>query len=126
MKADYDMSAVRWDYDGLKPYNGREKSVLLEQLPNGVTAAYTGNEATDAGTYTARAVLSVSDPANYNTPAVSDCIWAINKADYDMSGVSWDYTEGSLVYDGSRKTIKLSGLPESVTVTYSDNSRTKA
>jgi len=126
VKADYDMSAVRWDYDSAAPFNGREQSVMLEQLPNGVTAAYTGNEATEAGTYTARAVLTVSDPANYNTPAVSDCIWAIMKADHDMSGVSWDYDEGSLVYDGSRKTIELTGLPESVTVTYNENSGIKA
>ena len=102
VKADYDMSAVRWDYDGAVPFNGREQSVMLEQLPNGVTASYTGNEARNAGTYTARAVLTVSDPANYNTPAVGDCIWAIMKADHDMSGIRWNYDEGSLVYDGER------------------------
>ena len=126
VKADYDMSAVRWDYDGAAPFNGREQSVMLEQLPNGVTASYTGNEAKDAGTYTARAVLTVSDPANYNTPAVGDCIWAIMKADHDMSGIRWNYDEGSLVYDGERKTIELCGLPASVTATYSDNSGVKA
>ncbi len=126
VKADYDMSAVRWDYTGAAPFNGREQSVLLEQLPNGITAAYTGNEATDAGTYTARAVLTVSDPANYNTPAVSDCIWAIMKADHDMSGVSWTYDKAGMVYDGSRKTIELTGLPESVTAAYNENSGIKA
>ena len=126
VKADYDMSAVRWDYDTAAPYNGREQSVLLEQLPNGVSASYTGNEATDAGTYTARAVLSVSDPANYNVPAVSDCIWAIMKADHDMSGADWTFGKEGFVFDGERKTVELTGLPESVTASYSGNSGVKA
>jgi len=126
VKADYDMSAVRWDYEDSKVYNGREQSVLLEQLPNGVTASYTGNEAVDAGTYTARAVLSVSDPANYNIPSVGDCIWAIMRADYDMSGVKWDFDESSFVYDGGRKTVSLTGLPENVTAEYSENSGVRA
>ena len=126
VKADYDMSAVRWDYEGCKVYNGREQSVLLDQLPNGVTASYTGNEARDAGTYTARAALTVSDPANYNTPAVGDCIWAIMKADYDMSGVRWTFDESGFVFDGGRKTVQLSGLPENVTATYNENSAVRA
>ena len=126
VKADYDMSAVRWDYDYDRVYNGREQSVLLEQLPNGVTAAYTGNEATEAGTYTARAVLTVSDPANYNTPAVSDCIWAIFKGGYDMSGTEWSFDRDSFVYDGERKTVELRGLPESVTAAYYENSGVRA
>ena len=126
VKADYDMSAVRWDYHGAAPYNGREQSVLLEQLPNGVTASYTGNEATEAGTYTARAVLTVSDPANYNTPAVTDCIWAIMRADHDMSGVSWNFDEKGFTFDGSRKTVELCGLPDSLTATYNENSGVKA
>lgn len=125
-KADYDMSAVRWDYNYDRVYNGREQSVLLEQLPNGVTASYTGNEATEAGTYTARAVLTVSDPANYNTPAVSDCIWAIFRADHDMSGASWSFDRDAFVYDGGRKTVELLGLPESVSAAYYENSGVRA
>lgn len=126
VKADYDMSAVKWDYNAPKVFNGREQSVLLEQLPNGVSASYSGNEARNAGSYTAKAVLSVSDPANYNTPSVSECEWEIGKADYDMSGVSWDYEDGAFTYDDSRKTIGLTGLPASVTATYNENSAVKA
>ena len=87
VKADYEMSAVRWDYTDAKVYNGRVQSVMLEQLPNGVSADYVNNEATKAGKYTARAVLRVSDEANYNTPSVGDCDWEIIRADYDMSGI---------------------------------------
>ena len=126
VRADYDMSAVRWDYSGSKVYNGREQCVLLEQLPNGVTASYSGNEATEAGTYTAKAVLTVSDPANFNTPSVSECDWEIVKADYDMSIVCWDYDAENSVYDGERKTVKIRKLPENVCVSYTGNTGVRA
>lgn len=126
VKADYDMSAVRWDYSAPKVFNGREQSVMLEQLPNGIQAYYTGNEGKEAGRYTAKAMLTVSDPANYNTPSVADCDWEIEKADYDMSSVSWGYEPGVFTYDGSRKTIELNGLPEHVTASYNENSADRA
>ena len=122
IKADYEMSAVKWDYTDAKVYNGRVQSVMLEQLPNGVSADYRNNEATGAGKYTARAILRVSDEANYNTPTVADCDWEIIRADYDMSGVEWDYQPDSFTYDGERKSIELFNLPENVTATYEGNS----
>lgn len=126
VKADYDMSSVRWDHSAAKVYNGRPQVVLLEQLPNGVSAQYSGNEATDAGSYTAKAVLTVADPANYNTPSVSDCDWQIDKADYDMSSARWDYKGSGFVYDNSRKTVIMKGLPANVTAEYNENSAVKA
>ncbi|MBQ6389300.1 MAG: BspA family leucine-rich repeat surface protein [Mogibacterium sp.] len=126
VKADYEMAPVRWDCVGAKTFNGRPQNVMLDQLPNGVTAAYTGNEATDVGKYTAKAVLTVSDPANYNTPAVSDCDWEIIPADYDLSVTEWDYEPGKLVYDGERKSIELRQLPETVQVEYEGNSGIQA
>ncbi|MBQ3371421.1 MAG: BspA family leucine-rich repeat surface protein [Mogibacterium sp.] len=126
VKADYDMSLVRWDYNRPKVFNGREQSVMLEQLPNGIKAYYSGNEGKEAGRYTAKAMLSVNDPANYNTPSVADCDWEIEKADYDMSAASWGYEPGCFTYDGGRKTIELSGLPENVTASYNENSADRA
>ena len=126
VKADYDMSAVRWDYSGSKVYNGREQGVLLEQLPNGVSASYSGNEATEAGSYTAKAVLSVSDPENYNVPSVSECDWEIARADYDMSGICWDYDPESCVYDGERKSVSIRKLPKNVTASYTGSSGVRA
>ena len=126
VKADYDMSSVRWDYSSPKIFNGRAQSVMLEQLPNGIRADYAGNEGKEAGSYTAKATLTVSDPANYNTPSVADCDWEIERADYDMSAVSWNYEPGCFVYDGGRKTIELNGLPENVTATYNENSADRA
>lgn len=121
VKADYEMSAVRWDYTDAKVYNGRTQSVMLEQLPNGVSADYRNNEATAAGKYTAKAILRVSDEANFNVPSVQDCDWEIIKADYDMSGAEWDYQPGSFTYDGERKKVELYNLPENVTASYEGN-----
>ncbi len=113
-------------YSSPKVFNGRAQSVMLEQLPNGIQAYYTGNEGQEAGRYTAKAMLTVSDPANYNTPSVADCDWEIEKADYDMSAVSWDYEPGIFKYDGERKTIGLKDLPENVTASYNENSADRA
>ena len=125
-KADYDMSKVRWDYKDAKVYNGRGQGVMLDQLPNGVLATYSGNEGVKVGKYTAKAVLTVSDSANYNTPAVADCDWEIVPADYDISSVSWDYEADKYVYDGERKTVELKGLPKSIEADYKGNSATHA
>lgn len=121
VKADFDMSAVRWDYSDVKVYNEREQVVELENLPNGVFADYSGNVADEVGRYVAKASLRVADAVNYNTPAVGDCDWEIVNADVDMSGIRWDYEPGSLVFDGSEKSVKIAELPEGVTATYTGN-----
>lgn len=126
VKADYDMSAVRWDYQDAKIYNGRQQSVLLENLPNGIRVEYRDNENTDVGRYTAMADLTASDSRNYNNPAIGDCDWEIVKADYDMSRTAWDYINGDFVYDGKEKTVILSDIPEEVDVVYSGNKATDA
>lgn len=121
MKADYDMSAVRWDCTDAKIYNGRRQSVMLENLPNGIKVKYRDNENTDVGKYTAMADLTASDSRNYNNPAIGDCDWEIVKADYDMSKVAWDYIKGNFIYDGKEKVVMLSDVPEEVDVVYSGN-----
>lgn len=121
-RADIDMSSVSWDYSDAKIYNGREQGVMLSHLPNGVTAQYHGNEAVDAGSYKASAVLSVADPDNYNTPGVSDCEWEIAPAESDMSSVHWNYSLGAFTFDDKKKSIHLLGLPGNVEVTYKGNS----
>jgi len=122
VKADYEMSAVRWDYTASKRFNGREQCVLLEHLPNGVTAVYEGNEAVNVGSYTASAQLMVADPDNYNIPSVSDCDWEITRAEYDLSKVEWDYEDGKFVFDGGVKTVTLDNIPRGLEVSYIGNS----
>ena len=57
-KAALDMSKVHWDYSGALRYDGTVKSVELVGLPEGVTAIYENNTASDAGIYTAKAMLN--------------------------------------------------------------------
>ena len=46
------------------------------------------------------------------------------KSNYDMSGVEWDYT-AAFTYDGTEKSVSLTGLPAGVTVKeYSGNTVT--
>ena len=77
-KATYDMFGVAWDYAGPFEGDGAVKTVVLTNLPAGVTATYTGNSATDPGTYMAHAVLAY-DATNYETPVVADLEWTINR-----------------------------------------------
>ncbi len=50
----------------------------------------------------------------------------INKKNYNMSGVTWNYTN-AFTYDGNAKTVTVSNLPNGVTVkNYTNNSKTNA
>ena len=123
VKADYDMSKVCWDYKNPKPYNGREQGVALENLPVGVYASYTGNDGVDVGVYNARADLRVADSSNYNLPSFKGCTWEIVESDYILPELEWNYKkEGQFVYDGKKKTVKITNIPEGVTATYNANS----
>ena len=77
-KAMYDLSTVNWNYAGPFDGDGAEKMVVLTNLPVGVTATYTGNTATEPGTYTAHATLTY-DTTNYLPPVVADLEWTINR-----------------------------------------------
>lgn len=109
-KADIDMSGAYWYCSEDFVYDGKMKAVILDCLPDGVNASYIGNTGTNAGIYTAEAILSLDDPDNYNIPEVESFEWKINKADYDMSRTAWRYDEAP-VYDGSEKTVTIEGLP---------------
>ena len=77
---------------------------------------------TNAGEgYSARLI---SPSANYMLD-LSEVVFSIKKADYDLSGVSLDNTE--FVYDGQEKRVTVIGLPIGVTVIgYADNSAVAA
>ena len=122
VKADYDMSDVRWEGEREFVYDGTEKSVTLAGVPEGIEVVYTGNKATGAGDYVASAEL-VCDETNYNKPSVPDCSWHIDKAEYDMSGAAWQIAD-EYTYDGSAKSVELTGLPEGVRAVYSGNTAT--
>ena len=79
-KASYNMTGVRWNYSSAFTYDGSAKTVSLTGLPSGVTAHYSNNSKTAAGSYTASVTFSY-DTTNYNAPSsISNCNWVINKA----------------------------------------------
>ena len=123
-KATIDMSGVAWDYTVPFTYSGSSYTVALTGLPAGVSAHYTGNTATGAGTYTAGATFEY-DTDNYESISVADLAWEIAKATIDMSEVVWDYPE-PFVYSGAPFTVSLTGLPAVVSATYEGNSATDA
>lgn len=121
VKANFDMSAVRWDYDRAKIYNSREQGVYLENLPNGVSVKYSNNEAVDAGNYSASAKLTVEDAENYNAPSIGPCKWEILPADIPSDQFKWDYVPGNFIYDGKKKKVKLVEVPPMIDVKYIGN-----
>ena len=122
-KATYDMSGVLFN-DAAYTYDGSEKTLVITgTLPSGVTVSYTTNSLTNAGSLEVTA--SFTGNANYNAIADMTATLTINKATYDMSGVSFE--DASYTYDGSEKTLAISGtLPSGVTVSYTANTLTNA
>lgn len=66
--AEYDMSSVKWPTQTSITHTGSEIKFELEGLPSGVTAQYTGNTATDTGTYTATVVGFEYDTTTHVEP----------------------------------------------------------
>lgn len=123
-KLNYDMSNAKWNYVNPFEYDGTEKRVIVEGLPDGVAVkSYSDNKATNAGKYCASVEFDY-DETNHNKPTISQLDWEINKATYDMSEVCWDYTS-PFTYDGSEKVVQLVNLPDGVTVkSYTNNRQT--
>lgn len=66
--AEYDMSSVKWPTETNKSHTGSEITIELENLPSGVTASYTGNTATEVGSYTATLVGFEYDTTTHVEP----------------------------------------------------------
>ena len=124
LKTSHDMSGVHWAGPEAFIYDGTLKEVRLTGVPEGLRVEYTGNTGTGAGKYTARAAFIAEDPVNYEQPEPVSFEWQILKADHDLSGAAWTDTEP--VYDGTEKTVVLTGVPEGVSVSYEGNSATEA
>ena len=99
--------------------------VELAGIPDTITAEYSGNTGTVVGSYTAHAELKPVNPDNYNYPSIADCSWEIVKAEYDMSDARWT-GDMRFVYDGTEKSIFLTGLPEGVEPVYNSNAAVNA
>lgn len=95
-------------------YDGRSKSptAYFTDVNGARVSLSVVGAATNAGQdYTAIASSSDSNYKLTNTKTAFE----IKKADYDMSGVKW--SADSFTYDGSKKSVTVSGLPSGVSVT---------
>ena len=102
-------------------YTGEEYEIVVSgTIPTGVSVSYTNNKATNSGTYNASAVLSGD---GYETKTLTTTL-KINKATFDVSGLSW--STSSFTYDGSEKSVTINGtLPNGLTIqSYSGNKAT--
>ena len=124
-KAVFDISGFQWTTDQKRIFDGGTKSIGISGLPAGVHVAYEGNEASDAGTYTAKAVFTVDDTDNFTAPEPEEVTWEVASSAIDLRGIRWDYSE-PFTYDGSEKEILLAGLPEGVTASYTGNVASEA
>lgn len=127
LKADYDMSGVTFS-DATFSYDGMEKSVAVAgDLPRGLTVSYligsqAGNSAIDAGEYIVTARFS-SDNPNYNPVGDMSARLTVEKAEYDMEGVT--LANVNAVYDKIRHGVELIGnLPDGVSVDYYTTKKT--
>ena len=128
-KCNIDLSTYSWSATDFT-YNGLEQAVTVVDRFGVLTFTYTGNKATEVGTYTATATANLTDTANYTVSGeIPAHTWRINKIVIDLSGLSWNYVTDSLIYNGVEQKVELLGadtLPEGVTVEYSGNVATNA
>ncbi|MBQ2876775.1 MAG: uL15 family ribosomal protein [Clostridia bacterium] len=105
-KAEIDVSTVRWSTETFI-YNGEERRVELLGLPRELTLlGYTDNKATEAGKYTARAIIAY-DERNYLPPTLPSLAWEITKAHYDTS--SFSVGSVKITFDGAEHFPQIIG-----------------
>lgn len=94
-------------------YDGKSKlpTAYYIDISGAKVYTYVKGAATNAGTGYSATVVS-NDP-NYEFTNTS-ATYEIRKADYDFSSVKW--SEDSFTYDGSKKSVTVSGLPLGVSV----------
>ena len=104
--------ALIWNYTDAFVYDGEEKTVTLAEGQvdfEKCTIEYSGNTATDAGEYTATAVVKDILTAEEVTSVTLE--WKIAPYIIDLSEVVWDYID-PFVYSGETYTVSVAELPE--------------
>ncbi len=106
------------------PYDGTEKSLTVENLPEGIEVIYMNNHHTSVGVYEVTATFQ-DLTGNYQIEGTLKAVLTIIKGTYDMSSVFFDSVE--IPYDGVEHTLLITGqLPLGVEVLqYIDNKRTE-
>ncbi|NCB48064.1 MAG: hypothetical protein EOM55_00315 [Clostridia bacterium] len=122
-KATYTLTDVEFT-NSTVTYNGNVHSIAISGLlPSGVEVSYTGG-GTNVGTYIVIASFSVPT-ANYNRIDDMTALLTINRATYNMSGVTFE--NETVVYDGEIHSLAINGaLPTGVSnPVYSNNDKTR-
>ncbi len=123
-KIDYDLSGIT--FEGLTvPYDGKTHPLAIKgQLPTGVDVSYENNAQTTAGEHKVIAHFT-GDTQNHNLIPDKEATLTIEKATYDMEGITF---EGLTVpYDGKTHPLAIKGqLPTGVNVSYENNAQTAA
>ena len=121
-----DPSITGWTYgEAAKAPVGEAKFGEVSVEYSGTTnggAAYNGVATpTEAGSYTATFIVQETEDYKGLETSVD---FTIAKADYNMRGAKWDYTE-PFRYDGKEHKVEVVGLPTGVTVeSYENNTAT--
>lgn len=102
-------SKIYGQYDPVLTYTITQGELINDDILIGYLERAEG---INAGSY-AISQGTLANP-NYNITFVSED-FIINKADYDMSGVSWIYTS-PFIWTGTSKVVTVTGLPEGITV----------
>ncbi len=120
-KAVYDMSGVTLS-DKTVTYNGEPCYIdIAGTLPEGVSVRYEGNGKVEAGEYSVTAYFT-GDGKNYEPIPNMTATLTIKRSDISVS-----FNSAEFVYDGTPKSIEISGtLPSDVTVEYLGNGVTDA
>ena len=119
-KATYDMKNITFEGKTIT-YDGNTHPLAIQgQLPKDVDVSYENNDQTTAGRHEVIAHFT-GDKTNYHEIDDMRATLIIEKADYDMRGITFDGE--TLTYDGSEHSLKIKGdLPEGVDVSYEGNS----
>ena len=119
VKGEYDMSDIKFE-DKTVTYDGTLHSLeITGTLPEGVTVTYENNRKAFVGTYEVTAHFK-GDGLNYNPIPDMIATLTIEKATYDMSGVT--FKDKTFTYDGEVHSCVVEGeLPKGVEVYYDNN-----
>ncbi|MCR5307588.1 MAG: hypothetical protein K6E24_01150 [bacterium] len=115
-KLSVDTSNIEWAYDGPIEYSGAENIIELDEttIPEGVQVIYTDNEATEVGTYKARATFVTNANVEYSN-AYIELDYEIIKCDAKFVSVS----NPTRVYNGEEIEIEyVNNVDADVTITY--------
>ena len=104
--------------DGTFEYDGQVHSIYVSGAPSFASVTYSNNEKTNVGTYIVTATIKA---ANYETMTKTATLRITGK---QITGVTFEDKE--FQYDGYSHSLAISGeLPSGVSVTYSNNKKTK-